>query len=113
MPIYEFRCLTCNGVSSVLARSMDSTPEPTCPHCNGADMRRAVSQFAYHKTSGSKGLAPAFDAPGSSLEYYSDPSNVGRRVEESFNSHGVEIPNSVRETIDAARQGKAPEGLDI
>ena len=92
---------------------MEGSPKPTCSHCNGTDVRRTMSSFAYHKSASTRGSAPAFDAPGSSLEYYSDPSNVGRRIEESFNSQGVEMPKSVRENIDAARRGKAPEGLDI
>ena len=113
MPIYEYRCLTCQGVSSVLVRSTESSPELACSHCNGKDLRRTISSFAYHRSAAPRAAAPAFDAPGSSLEYYSDPSNVGRRIEESFNSHGMEMPDSVRENIDAARRGKAPEGLDI
>ncbi len=112
MPIYEYRCLSCQQASSVFARSMLNFPEPVCSHCGSAEVRRTLSSFAYHKSSPPRST-PDFDAPNSSLEYYSDPKNVGRRVEESFNSHGVEMPGEVRETIDAARQGKTPKGLDI
>jgi hypothetical protein len=48
----------------------------------------------------------------SSPDFYSDPRNIGRNVEESFSRFGVEMPNSVRESIDAARQGEMPKGLD-
>ena len=47
------------------------------------------------------------------MDYYRDPRNTGRNVEESFSRHGVELPQSVRETIDAARDGQVPKGIDI
>jgi hypothetical protein len=47
------------------------------------------------------------------MDYYRDPRNIGRNVEESFSHHGVELPQSVRETIDAARDGQVPKGIDI
>ena len=45
--------------------------------------------------------------------YYSDPSNIGKNVEASFSKHGVQMPDSVRKSIDDARGGKMPDGLDI
>ena len=50
---------------------------------------------------------------GSSRDYYSDPRNIGRHVEESFAKHGVDMPDSVRQSIDSARSGEAPKGLDL
>jgi len=47
------------------------------------------------------------------MDYYRDPRNIGRNVEESFSRYGVEIPKSVRESIDAARDGHLPQGIDI
>jgi len=49
----------------------------------------------------------------SSSEKFSDSSDIGRNVEEKFKSHGVEMPDSVRKTIDDARGGQMPKGLDI
>ena len=52
-------------------------------------------------------------SPGDSpLDYYSDPRNIGRHVADSFARQGMEVPRSVRETIEAARQGEMPKGLD-
>ena len=45
--------------------------------------------------------------------YYSDSSNIGKNVEASFSKHGVQMPDSVRKSIDDARGGKMPDGLDI
>ena len=42
-----------------------------------------------------------------------DPRNIGRGVEDAYSKFGREIPQSVRENIDAARSGKAPKGLEL
>lgn len=47
------------------------------------------------------------------LHYYRDPRNIGRNVEENVSRYGVEVPALVRKTIDAAREGDLPEGLDL
>jgi hypothetical protein len=46
------------------------------------------------------------------LDYYSDPRNIGRHMEDSFKQFGVDMPKSVRNTIDAAREGDLPKGVD-
>ena len=51
-------------------------------------------------------------AGGPNKDYYSDPRNIGRHVEETFQKRGMEVPPSVRETIDAARSGEMPKGVD-
>ena len=115
MPIYEYLCRACGRKSSFFTRFIGNAVEAVCTHCQSGDMRRAVSSFAYHKSLGAiheqSGPPPG---PGASQgDYYSDPRNIGRRVEQSFDKYGVDMPQSVRDTIDAAREGQAPEGLDI
>lgn len=46
-------------------------------------------------------------------DYYSDPRNIGRHVEESFARHGMDVPDSVRQSIDSARSGETPQGIDL
>ncbi len=45
MPIYEYRCDGCGKKSSALLPSF-SSPDPVCPHCGKAALRRLVSTFA-------------------------------------------------------------------
>ena len=102
MPIYEYRCVDCHRKSSFLTRSVNAELEPVCSHCGGKEMERLISRVSFKVSSSSPGA-----------DYYSDPSNIGRHVEDSFQKAGMDVPDSVRETIDKARGGKMPEGLDI
>ena len=45
MPIYEYRCEDCGKRSTSLLPSY-SSPDPMCPHCGKAGLRRLVSTFA-------------------------------------------------------------------
>lgn len=111
MPIYEYRCQQCAEVSSFFVRSI-STPFPAmCKGCGSEQMERRMSTFAMGKTTA--GAHEANSMVGNNRDYYSDPRNIGRHVEESFSRHGVDMPDSVRQSIDAARSGEAPKGLDL
>ena len=45
MPIYEYRCPSCEArFEEFLPRS--TAPAPPCPSCGGADVERLYSQFA-------------------------------------------------------------------
>jgi len=113
MPIYEYRCQTCTKVSSFFLRSINSEVEPVCSYCQSKNMERRMSSFAMGKTVGS--VHEKF-APGSehhSPDYYSDPRNIGRGVEDTFTKFGMEIPQTVRDNIDAARSGEPPKGLEL
>ncbi|MBI4202947.1 MAG: zinc ribbon domain-containing protein [Chloroflexi bacterium] len=113
MPLYEFRCDACGQVTTVFTRSIGAPVEPVCSACGGRALRRALSTFAIGKT-----VQQVHEAAGPTPRYpdndfYSDPRNIGRNVEETFARHGMELPEKVRETIDAARDGAPPGGLDL
>ena len=62
MPIYEYRCDECGKKSSALLSSY-STPDPACPHCGKAALKRLVSTFAT-VSSGDGDGGDDFDAGG-------------------------------------------------
>ncbi len=70
-----------------------------------------MSTFTTGKTTASVHESNPVGLP--SQDYYRDPRNIGRHVEESFTRHGVAMPDSVRRSIDAARSGEDPKGLDL
>ncbi|MCY3691341.1 MAG: zinc ribbon domain-containing protein [Chloroflexota bacterium] len=111
MPIYEYRCQECRAVESVFVRSVSNHVAPSCAACGSGTMERRMSTFATGKTV--SGVHEANPVGSRSRDYYSDPRNIGRHVEESFARHGVDMPDSVRQSIDSARSGEAPKGLDL
>lgn len=113
MPIYEYKCGSCSGVSSFFTKSIGVALEPVCQHCQSKDMQRRMSTFAMGKTVESMHRSQPSRQGTPGLDYYRDPRNIGRNTEESFSRHGVEMPDSLRETIDSARGGTLPKGLDV
>ena len=43
MPIYEFKCLTCQDCFEFLTVSADEKIEMKCPKCGGEDIERVMS----------------------------------------------------------------------
>ena len=112
MPTYEYRCHACGKLSSLFTKSINSPLEPKCAHCQSRDMARRMSSFSMGKSIQSVHEQHPMSAGESSLDYYSDPRNIGRHVEDSFARQGMEVPQSVRDSIEAAREGEMPKGLD-
>ena len=111
MPIYEFSCPSCRKKTSFFVKTASSPFEPKCPVCGSADLVRVISTFAHHKSiktihegSGEPSMFPSQD-------YYKDPRNIGRTVEERFQKMGIEMPAELQQKIQAAREGELPEPL--
>ena len=103
LPIYEYRCVACSQKSSFFTRSVHTQVDAVCSHCGSDDMNRIISTVSFRSST----------RRSSASDYYGDPSNIGRHVEDSFGRHGVDMPETIRKTIDDARRGKMPDGLDI
>ncbi len=114
MPIYEYRCRGCGEKSSIFTKSMNSTVKVHCAHCGSRDMTRTPSTFGYTmsgKTVRETNAPPPPRFPDA--DYYKDPSNIGKYVEHTFEKAGMELPESTKETIAAAREGEMPKELDL
>ncbi len=63
MPIYEYACMDCKKVVSVLVRKINSSAQPHCPTCDGTELHRVMSNFAFHLSFVSKldQLDPKYD----------------------------------------------------
>ncbi len=63
MPVYEFACMRCKKVVSVLSRRADGGASAKCPDCGNSKLRRIISRFAFHRSLLSKleQLDPKYD----------------------------------------------------
>lgn len=59
MPLYEFRCQSCEMSFEWLVRSMANDEKVTCPSCGSDQVHRELSVFAAHQgVSGRGSTAP-------------------------------------------------------
>ncbi len=107
MPIYEFVCRDCRRLTSVFVKTMGAAYEARCRHCNGTNLERAVSRFAYHKSE--QTILEEYGAEPQRLEDYKDPRQIGRWAERRFKEFGIEMPQEAKRMIEAAREGEFPE----
>ena len=108
MPIYEYRCESCDQITEVFHRSLERAVAPACEPCGGAEMERAVSRFATPKTEAQVLDQYGSPGPGAGPDAYRDPRQIGRWAEERFEQMGVEMPSEAKQMIDAAREGELP-----
>ena len=113
MPIYEYRCQACTKLTSFFLRSINSELEASCSHCQSKDMERRMSSFALGKPVSSVHQSSLLGNEHRSPDYYNDPGNIGRGVEDAYSKFGKEMPKSVRDNIDAARSGETPKGMEL
>ena len=110
MPVYEFRCNSCQKKTSFLIKSINATLSPVCSYCGSTELVRLVSSFAYHKS-----MSTIYEESGdpdmAGPNYYNDPRNIGRWAEKRFKEMGAEMPPQVEEMIQAAREGEMPESV--
>ncbi len=50
MPIYEYKCASCDDVFEALVRSMSDTSPQKCPKCGGRKTKKLMSMFAAQGT---------------------------------------------------------------
>ena len=109
MPIYEFRCDDCPRITNHFSRKPDPNATVSCEHCGSASTQRLVSSFArtYSRADVLERYGdPATDGDKADLR---DPRQIGSWVEKKFDEYGVDMPESAREMIDAAREGDMPD----
>ena len=111
MPIYEFLCPRCNTVSSILVKSVTTPVAAQCAACGSHDLVRVVSRFAYHKSTQTIWEESGEPQRSPGLDYYKDPRNIGRSTEKKFKEMGLDMPESIKSDIQAAREGELPKSI--
>ena len=113
MPIYEYKCEACQVQSSILVKSYTSNKKPACPKCKSKKMTKLLSTFAHHKTVQDFHESSLPVSESGSPEFFGDPRNIGRGLEDTYKRVGAEIPESVQQEIKDAREGYIPPEVEI
>ena len=94
-----------------MVRSVKAPLNARCAACGSTDMIRLISRFAYHKST--QTIWEESGEPGNSrgLDYYKDPRNIGRSTEKKFKEMGMDMPDSISQQIQAAREGELPDSI--
>jgi len=127
MPIYEFYCPDCHTVYNFLAKTIQITRRPKCPHCGRPDLERQVSRFAISKgraeNQGESGDMPDIDEErmdrtmselASEMEGVNedDPRQMARMMRKLFDSTGMPLNEGMEEAIRRIEAGEDPDKIE-
>lgn len=111
MPIYEFLCGICKQRVALFFRTSAADNSTVCPHCGDSSLTRIFSGFAIHRSTASIHEGSGSPLGPVSQDYYKDPRNIGRNLEERLKGMGMDMPAEIKQNIEEARQGKLPDSL--
>lgn len=52
MPVHDYRCQECRGVTSVLSYTWSKKSDPVCRRCGGTSLTKLISGFSFHRSWG-------------------------------------------------------------
>ncbi len=110
MPIYEYSCQVCGGVTSQLVLKADGATPPACTACASTETRRVMSRFALHRSEASR-LAGFDPSVSHGADFYKDSRNVGLWAKKRAQDMGVGLGPQFEETVEKARTGKILDEL--
>lgn len=104
MPIYEYRCRSCGKRSQLFFRSFSSAVNPSCPHCQSAEIDRLPSRVAQvHSESGYRDL---LSDPSSFGDVdYNDPRSVAEWAKKMGEASGADMGADYDEMVEQMAQG--------
>lgn len=107
MPIYEFRCQSCQKKFSTLV-GMTAEPDSTiCPNCGGKETEKLVSRFAKYRNEDSR-----IDEIADELDHFGEPESaegMRRMVREMGKAMDDDMADDMEEMFEADMEGTAED----
>jgi putative FmdB family regulatory protein len=101
MPIYEFKCTTCEHVMDVLVPGYDIPKDLTCEKCSGK-VKKMISTGHYHQSESDR-LAAYNPNTSKSDEFYKDTRNIGIQAEQMLKKAGVKPTEEFKSKLEKLR----------
>jgi putative FmdB family regulatory protein len=112
MPIYEYRCNSCQREFSVLILSQNDLSEVCCKRCEGKDITRILSRIRIHQTEGER-LENFNTSKRRGDEFYKDSRNIGLWAKKRAKELGADLGPQFDEVVEKARTGKILDDYDL
>ena len=111
MPIYEYRCQSCQRKYSMLNRSFSEIKEPVCTHCGSAGGTRLISQVTVIKSEGDfmSGM-PSWESLSDFDE--DDPSSVADMLRRMKDETGEDIGPEGEEMLARMDAGQMMDDME-
>ncbi len=106
MPIYEFRCNSCRGRTSVFTRSVTTSVAGACEHCGSTDLSRMFSRVAVHRSGDGSG---GFDEASLGDVDENDPASVAKWVRKMSREMGEPLDSSMEADLERMEAGETPD----
>lgn len=109
MPIYEYRCTSCQRKASLFFRSIAvADTDPACPHCGHHDLQRLMSRVWSGRSTNADDafLTPSYEEDGVPFygpNPYDDPFDMGHESGDT----GVEDDGSTEDVAAMAREARS------
>jgi putative FmdB family regulatory protein len=105
MPIFEYECLACGRITSVVVIGSKRRGSPACDRCGKKRTRRVMSSFAMVESEASRLKNLDISKPRDE-RFYSDSRNVGLWAKKRAKQMGVDLGSKFEDTVEKARSGK-------
>ena len=118
LPVYEYRCGSCQSRSSRLFKTLAAVVTPACPYCDQRALERLVSRPTLlrgnivarddHVLGAADGLAEAIPDMDSG-----DPRSLARMTRQMSEEMGEDIPGEYEGVLRRMEAGEMPEDEEI
>jgi putative FmdB family regulatory protein len=102
MPIYEYKCLGCDHLTSFLVQGYTQPEDLKCESCGSQDLKRVISKVSYH-SSGSDRLSSYNPDARKSDGFYKDSRNIGLNAEKMLEKAGVKPTEEFKSKLERLR----------
>jgi putative FmdB family regulatory protein len=99
MPIYEYQCTNCHGRFQRLVSGFSDPSDLQCPRCKSADVRKAISRFAFVASEESRLEALADPSSLAGLDE-DDPASVARWAKKMGKQLGEDMDEDWDQMVD-------------
>jgi putative FmdB family regulatory protein len=110
VPIYEYRCNSCQRRASIFQRSIQGAAAAVCSHCGSTDLTRLISRVAVLRSEESHLEGLASDASLADLDE-SDARSMARWARRMGREMGEELGPEFDEMVARLEAGEMPEDL--